>query len=76
MNNHNSDIRTNKKSNGMVRHFSKCGIENLKPTVLENVRPRDPFIRKAREQYYIELLDTTIKRTVINLIFVIIYILG
>ena len=38
MNNHKRDIRTNKKSNGMVRHFSKCGIQNLKPTVLEKVR--------------------------------------
>ena len=44
----------------MVRHFSKCGIQNLKPTALEKVRSRDPFIRKAREQYYIELLDTAI----------------
>ena len=60
MNNHKSDIRTNKKSNEMVRHFFKCGIQNLKPTVLEKVRSRDPFIRKAREQYYIELLDTAI----------------
>ena len=30
MNNPKSDIRTNKKSNGTVRHFSKCGIQNLK----------------------------------------------
>ena len=60
MNNHKSDIRTNKKSNGMVRHFSKCGIQNLKPTVLEKACSRDPFIRKAREQYCIELLDTAI----------------
>ena len=60
MNNHKSGIRTNKKSNGMVRHFSKCGIQNLKPTVLKKVRPRDSFIRKAKEQYYIELLDTCI----------------
>ena len=57
MNNHKSDTRANKKSNGMVRHFSKCGIENLKPAVLEKVRSRDPFIRKAREQYYIELFS-------------------
>ena len=61
MNNHKSDIRTNKKSNGIVRHLSKCGIQNLKATVLEKVRSRDPYIRKAREQYYIELLlDTAI----------------
>ena len=60
MNNHKSDIRTNKKSNGMVRHFSKCDIQNLKSTVLEKVCSRDPYIRKAREQYYIELLDTAI----------------
>ena len=44
----------------MVRHFSKCVIQNFKPTVLEKVRSRDPFIRKVREQYYIELLDTAI----------------
>ena len=60
MNDHKSDIRTNIESNGMVRHFSKCGIQNLKPTVLEKVRSKDPFIRKAREQYYIELSDTAI----------------
>ena len=29
MNNHKSNIRINKKSNRMVRHFSKCGIQNL-----------------------------------------------
>ena len=44
----------------MVRHFSKCGIQNLKPIVLEKVRSRDPYIRKAREQYYIEPLDIAI----------------
>ena len=44
----------------MVRHFSQCGIQNLKPTELEKVRSRDPFIRKAREQYCIELLDTAL----------------
>ena len=44
----------------MVRHFSKCGIQNLQPTVLEKVRSRDPFIRKAREQFYIKLLGTAI----------------
>ena len=27
MNNHKSDIRLENKSNGMVRHFSKCGID-------------------------------------------------
>ena len=43
-----------------MRHFSKCGVENLKPTILEKVCSRDPFIPKAREQYYIELLDTAI----------------
>ena len=44
----------------MVRRFPKCGIQNLKPTVLEKVRSTDPHIRKAREQHYIELLDTAI----------------
>ena len=31
MNNHISDIRTNKKSTGMVRHFTDCGVNNVRP---------------------------------------------
>ena len=46
MNNHKSDTRTNKRCNGMVRHFSKCGIQNLKPTVLEEAPSGDPYIRE------------------------------
>ena len=38
----------------MVRHFSKCGIDNVKPNILEKVRSRDHYICKAREQYYIQ----------------------
>ena len=60
MNNHKRDIRTNKKKQWNGETFSKCGIQNLKPKVLEKVRSRDPYIRKAREQYYIELLDIAI----------------
>ena len=60
MNNHKSDIRLENKSNGMVRHFSKCGIDNMTPNILEKVRSRDHYIRKAREQYYIELLEPQI----------------
>ena len=63
MNNHNSDVRTNKKSTGMIRHFSSsCGVTYIlpQPTILERVQSSDSFIRKAREQFYIELLGTDI----------------
>ena len=60
MNNHKSNVRLENKSNGMVRHFSKCGIDNVTPNILEKVRSRDHYIRKAREQYYIELLEPQI----------------
>ena len=55
-----SDIRLENKSNGMVRHFSKCVIDNVTPNILEKVRSRDHYIRKAREQYYAELLEPQI----------------
>ena len=38
----------------MVRHFTNCGVNNIQPVILERVRSSDPFIRKAREQFYIE----------------------
>ena len=60
MNNHKSDVRTNKKSTGMIGHFSSCGVTNIQPTIPERVRSSNPFIRKAREQFYIELLGTDI----------------
>ena len=60
MNNHKSDIRLENKSNGMVRHFSKCGIDNVMSNILEKLRSRDHYIRKSREQYYIELLEPQI----------------
>ena len=60
MNNHTSDIRTNKKNTGMVRHFTNCGVNNIQPIILERVQSSDPFIRKAGEQFYIELLGTDI----------------
>ena len=55
-----TDIRLNKKSTGMVRHFSKCGFKNIQPIILEKVRSSDPFIRKASELFYIELLEIDI----------------
>ena len=42
---------------GMVRHFAKCGLNNVQPIILERVRSSDPFIRKAREQFYITFLE-------------------
>ena len=60
MNNHESDIRQKKKSTGMVRHFAKCGLNNIRPIILERVRSSDPFIRKAREQFYINIFGTEI----------------
>ena len=60
LNSHTSDIKLNQKSTGMVRHFSECGLENIQPIILEKVRSTDPFIRKTREQFYIDLLETEI----------------
>ena len=60
LNSHTSDIKLNQRSTGMVRHFSECGSENIQPIILEKVRSTDPFIRKAREQFYIDLLETEI----------------
>ena len=60
LNSHTSDIKLNQKSTGVVRHFSECGLENIQPIILEKVRSTDPFIRKAREQFYIDLLETEI----------------
>ena len=50
----------NQKSTGMVRHFSECSLENMQPIILEKVHSTDPFIRKARELFYIDLLETEI----------------
>ena len=60
MKNHKSDIRLENKSNGIVRHFSKCGMDNVTPNISGKVRSRDHYIRKAREQYYIEFLEPLI----------------
>ena len=60
LNNHTSDIRLYKKSTGMVRHFSECSLNTIQPIILEKVRSSHPFIRKAREQFYIELSETNI----------------
>ena len=60
LNNHTSYIKLNKKSTGMVRHFGDCGVNNIKPVILEKVRSSDPFIQKAREQFYIDVLETEI----------------
>ena len=53
-----SDRKT--KSTGMVGHFAKCGLNNVPPIILERVRSSDPFIRKAREQFYINIFGTEI----------------
>ena len=55
-----SDIKLNKKNTRMVRHFSDCGVNNMQLVILEKVRSSDPFTRKAREQFYINLLETEI----------------
>ena len=60
MNNHTSDIRHEKKSTGMVRHFAKCGLNNVQPIILERVRSSDPFIQKAGEQFYINIFGTEV----------------
>ena len=44
----------------MVIHFSECGLEKIQPIILEKARSTDPFIREAREQFYIDLLATEI----------------
>ena len=44
----------------MVRHYGDCGVNNMQPVILEKVRPSDSFTRKAREQFYIDLLETEI----------------
>ena len=44
----------------MIRHFTDYGVNNIQPIILERVRSSDSFIRKAREQFYIELLGTDI----------------
>ena len=44
----------------MVRHFGDCGINNMQPVISEKVRSSDPFIWKASEHFYIDLLETEI----------------
>ena len=44
----------------MVQHYNECGLNNRQPIILEKVCPSDPFIGKAREQFYIDLLETDI----------------
>ena len=44
----------------MVRNLSDCGINNMQPVILEKVRSSDPFIQKARAQFYIDLRATEI----------------
>ena len=47
-----------------MRHFSERGLENIhvQPIILEKVCSTDRFIQvhKAREQFYIDLLETEI----------------
>ena len=44
----------------MVGPFTGCGVNNDQPVILARVQSSDPFIRKAREQFYIKLLGTEI----------------
>ena len=61
-NQHRSDIRGGHKNIPSVRHFKKCGVENLKLTVLEKVRSQNQEIRKARESYWILRLNPAINK--------------
>ena len=45
---------------GMVRHFAKCGLNNVQPIIFERIRSSDPLIRKAREQFYINIFGIEI----------------
>ena len=60
LNNHTIDIKLNKKSTGMVRHFGDCGVNNMQHVILEKFRSSHLLIRKAREQFYIDLLEIEI----------------
>ena len=64
MNNHNGDVGTN-KSTRIIRHFSNYRVTNIQPTISERVASSDPFICKARQRFYIELLGTGNKCTII-----------
>ena len=61
-NQHRSDIQGGHKNIPSVRHFKKCGVENLKLTVLEKVRSQNQEIRKARESYWISRLNPAINK--------------
>ena len=60
MSNYTSGIRQKKKNIGMVRHFANCSLNNVQPIILERARSSDSFIRKAREQFYINIFGTEI----------------
>ena len=61
-NQHRSDIQGGHKNIPSLRHFKKCGVENLKLTVLEKVRSKNQEIRKARESYWILRLNPDINK--------------
>ena len=61
-NQHRNDIQRGHKNIPSVRHFKKCGVENLKLTVLEKVRSQNQEIRKARESYWILRLNPAINK--------------
>ena len=44
----------------LVRHFGDCGVNNVQPVILEKVCSSDLFTQKAREQFFIDLLETEI----------------
>ena len=61
-NQHRSDIKDGHKNIPSVRHFKKCGVENLKLTAIKKVRSQNQEIRKARENCWILRLNPTINK--------------
>ena len=50
---HRSDVTVGNKNIPTVRHFKRCGRENMKLTVIEKLRSTDQYTRRAREEYWI-----------------------
>ena len=72
-NQHWSDIQGGHKNIPSVRHFKKCGVENLKLMVLEKVRSQNQEIRKARESSSILRLNPAINKLTTWIITVVFY---
>ena len=60
MNGHKSDIKLQKKSLPIVKHFNKCPTDEFQVTAIEKCRSRDSYIRKARESFYCKILKPKI----------------